>query len=165
MTSRLRVLTLVAVLAGAATACSSIEIDSNGRWVDGGRTMTTWADTHVPSGWNRVKQSVVYGDVIDDFGKDTKRDETTYSSRYRGVSKEEFARFGTDQLALHQDLECEPYDASTASPDERRSVETCYLSLYRGARPLPPEFDLFAAWTSYPDGTTTTDLRLTNDGT
>jgi len=158
-------LALAVVLATATAGCSSVELDSNGRWVGGGKTMTAWADAHVPSGWHRVRQSVTYGSIIDDFGNDTNRDETTYTSRYRDVTKEQFERFGRGQLDLDQVLECEPYDPATAADDEKRSVESCYLSVYQGGHPLPREFDLFAVWTSYPDGTTTIDLYLTNDGT
>ncbi len=155
------------VLAGlcllTVSACSSTEVDSDGRWVDGEETMTAWIDSTVPATWERVALETTYDDIIDDLGKDTARDRTMLSATYRGVSKNEFADFGADELEISRDLECDPFDAAAAGPKERVSVETCYLDRYQGQSPLPDEFDLFAAWTIFPDGATTTEFFLSND--
>ncbi|HSV41065.1 MAG TPA: hypothetical protein VLI04_20055, partial [Nocardioidaceae bacterium] len=155
------------VLAGVCvltlSGCSSTEVDRNGRWVGGAEAMTAWAESHVPATWDRVDQSVTYEDIIDDFGDDTKRDRTMFAGEYRGVSEEEFEQFGAGPLRIRRDLDCEPFKAWLAAPHEKPSIRSCYLDLYQGQRPLPKEFDLFAVWTSYPDGSTTTKLYLTND--
>ncbi|RNL60499.1 hypothetical protein EFK50_19445 [Nocardioides marmoriginsengisoli] len=162
MTSNRTFAALALAGALALSACSSTEVDSDGRWVGGAKTMTAWADSHIPATWDRVDQSVTYGDIIDDFGNDTKRDTTDFAGSYRGVTESEFAEFGKSELKLRQDLECEPYDPELATPEEKPYLKNCYLSLYQGQRPLPPQFDLFAVWTDYPDGTTTTLVYLTN---
>ncbi|MFL6156108.1 MAG: hypothetical protein ACJ72D_08460 [Marmoricola sp.] len=146
-----------------ASGCSSTEVDSNGRWVGGAKVMTSWADSTVPAGWHRVGQSVKYGNIIDDFGKDTHRDETTFTAHYREVSKKQFAAFGSGPLQLGKKLECEPADPDLNTPRAAQGITSCYLSMYQGQPPLPHEFDLFATWTDYSDGTTKVDLYLTND--
>jgi hypothetical protein len=153
---------VTALLALGTTACSTIELDSRGRWVGGAEVMTTWADTHVPASWERIDQSVVYGDIIDDFGHDTRRDQTTFSAHYRNVSKRQFAAFGSGPLELDQRMECEPADPEKAEDTPSPAVTNCFLSLYQGQDPLPDEFDLFATWTLYADHTTRVDLYLTN---
>ena len=125
--------------------------------------MTAWVEAEVPDTWDRVNDSVTYEDIIDDLGKDTSRDRTTFAATYRGVTQDEFAEFGSETLEISQDLECEPFDEASALPEEKVYLEDCYLSLYQGESPLPDEFDLFAVWTSFPDGSTTTELYLTND--
>lgn len=160
--TRAAVVAFTVLLALIGTGCSSTKLDSNGRWVGGGKAMTTWADGHVPAGWNRIDQSVTYGSIIDDFGKDTHRDETTFTAHYRNVSKRQFASFGSGPLQLDQKLECEPVDLTTASATPSPGVTFCSLSLYEGQSPLPREFDLFAVWTVYEDDSTTVDLYLTN---
>jgi len=161
-TTRAVAIACTAFLALGVSACSSTELDSRGRWVGGAKTMTSWADTHVPAAWDRIDQSVVYGDIIDDFGEDTHRDQTTFVAHYRDVSKRQFAAFGSGQLDLDQELQCEPADPDTAEPMPSPAVTSCYLDLYQGADPLPDEFDLFAVWTVYADHTTRVDLFLTN---
>ena len=161
--TRLTAIILGCTCALTISACSSTEVDGDGRWVGGAKTMTEWADSHVPSSWVRVDKSVRYDDIVDDYGDDTDRDRTVFSATYRDVSETEFARFGKEELKIRQKPECEPYDAATAQSDETPYVENCFLMLYQGQRPLPREFDLFAVRTSYPDGTATTNLYLTND--
>jgi hypothetical protein len=161
-TYRLPALVLAGVCVLGLSGCSSIPVDSNGRWVGGKKAMAAWAEAQVPSTWHRGDQSTTYTDIIDDYDKDTHKDTTNFTATYQGVSEAEFARFGAETLRIHQKLECEPYDPE-ASPDEKPSVKSCYLSMYQGQRPLPREFDLFSVWTEYPDGTTSTTLYLTDD--
>lgn len=107
-------LALVGACLLALSGCTTpTEVDSEGRWMGGEEVMTAWADAQVPDTWDRVDQSVKYVDIIDDLGKDTQRDRTSFAAKYRGVTQD--------------------------------------------------EFDLFAVWTSFPDGSTTTELYLTND--
>ena len=154
---------VTALLALGTTGCSSTEVDGNGRWVGGARTMTSWADAHVPADWHRTDQSVGYSDIIDDYGNDTHRDETTFTAHYRQVSRKQFAAFGSGPLGIDQKMECEPVDPDTAEQTPSPGVTNCFLGLYQGQRPLPDEFDLFAVWTLYADHTTRVDLYLTND--
>lgn len=161
-----RALPVAAVLAltfaTVLTGCSSTPVDADGRWIGGAATMTAWAHRHVPVSWERVREKVIYADIIDDYDKDTHRDSTEFVGKYRGVAESEFARFGVQELEIRQPLECEPYDPK-APLEEKPYVKFCTLSLYQGQSPLPREFDLFAVWTGFADGTTTVDLYLNND--
>ncbi len=158
-------LLLTAVCVAGLAGCSStdVEVDSDGRWVGGGETMTAWAEANVPTSWQQVDESVTYEDLIDDLGEDTGSDRTNYAAKYRGVTEAEFAQFGTDVLEIDGDLECEPYDEANALPEDKPYVKDCFLDLYQGEDPLTDEFDLFAVWTSFADGSTVTRLYLGND--
>ena len=154
---------LAAACAAGLAGCSATEVDDDGRWVGGVEIMTAWADAEIPADWDRAEQAVTYEDLISDLDEDTGLDRTRLDLEYRGVSKEEFARFGEDVLDIDRELECEPYDPSFAQPEEEPYVETCFLDRFQGQAPLPDQFDVFAAWTGYPDGSSTTSLFLTND--
>lgn len=125
--------------------------------------MSGWVQDEVSRTWDIVEQYASFEDIIDDFGEDTGRDRSKFTSSYRGVSREEFATFGKDAMGLGGTLECEPFDEEFVIPGERPYVEDCYLERYQGESPLPDEFDVFAVWTLYPGGATRTTLYLTND--